>query len=119
MNNYGSTIENEQYYRAEIILDDGSHLFMMEDEKNHYYEMLRNCPVICDNVIVQMSLKKKDMLVEFNGLVAFKDKYGGFSTYGSIDLIRKRINLFISLNNDDRYDRYIVSFDKLNKGKVK
>lgn len=119
MKDYGSDIANEQYYPATVIIDDGSTLCMLEEEKNKYYDMIKKCPIICDNLIVQMSLKKRYEVVSFNGLVAFNDKFGGFSTYGVIDIIKKNIELYISLGNDDRYKLYRLSFEDINKGKVK
>lgn len=119
MKDYGSDIANEQYYPATVIIDDGSTLCMLEEEKNKYYDMIKKCPIICDNLIVQMSLKKRYEVVSFNGLVAFNDRFGGFSTYGVIDTIKKNIELYISLGNDDRYKLYSLSFEDINKGKVK
>jgi len=41
MKDYGSDIANEQYYPATVIIDDGSTLCMLEEEKNKYYDMIK------------------------------------------------------------------------------
>lgn len=116
---FKTDIEFEQYYNGVIINKDGSHLCMNKADVRKYIVLLEKCPIICDNLVFQMSLKKRDDKIDFNGLVAYQNKDGGFSTYGTIDTGKEVINYNISFKNDDKYENFKITYDEINKGKVK
>lgn len=111
-------IEFEQYYCGVVIAEDGSHANMEKEKVKKYIMMIEKCPIICNNLVVQMSLKEKDKKIDFNGLVSYNENRG-YSIYGTIDEDKKIITYYISFDNNDIYEEFKVTYAEINKGKVK
>lgn len=129
-----NVIEENDYFKAIVINNDGLFSKMNELEKDKYIDWLNRCKFIKDyGMIVQLNLKKYQKVeivkrqpiikyyVDFNGLAAYNDK-GGYSFYGTIDLYKRSINAMISKDNTDKYEQlktiYVYHLRK-NEGKVK
>ena len=81
----------------------GCTYLMDKSKKIEYYNMLLNIPLINENEIVNLVFHQNGDLVRFNGLVAYKNLFGGFSIKGFIELNRGYIGLNYDLNNDNNY----------------
>ena len=94
-----------------IKIDDGDvysskndcNYLMDKNKKIEYYYMLLNIPLIKENKIVSLIFHQNGDFVKFDGLVAYKNSFGGFSINGYIELNRGYIKLNYDLKNDNNY----------------
>lgn len=95
----------------------GNTYLMDKSKKIEYCNMLLNIPLIKENEIVSLIFHQKGDIVSFNGLVACKDDFGGFSIRGYIELNRGYIGLSYDLKNDNNYK--FIGYEINNDEKVR
>ena len=113
-------VEQEKYFNSYIIKSTGEKLKMNDNDKEEYLSLLTRIPFICvcNSKIIQMNLKQVGGSVYFNGLVA-KELNGGYYIDGAIRLEREVVEIKVDFDNNNNYEQFIITFDEINKGKVK